>query len=76
MTNKELWGELKAIAEREGIDFRRYEQNARGFARRMTNLQSNLQEFFEMADIPKRARVVYHSFRLKATLVNVVNEGE
>ncbi len=76
VTNKELWGELKAIAEREGIDFRRYEQNARGFARRMTNLQSNLQEFFEMADIPKRARVVYHSFRLKATLVNVVNEGE
>ncbi|MEE9269855.1 MAG: hypothetical protein V3V49_06295 [Candidatus Krumholzibacteria bacterium] len=63
VTYKELWGELKKVAESEGIDFREYEGNSRGFARRMPNIRSNLEAFFDIKDIPRGGRRVVHTFR-------------
>jgi hypothetical protein len=65
VTYKELWAELKKIAENEGIDFQEYANNARSFARRMPNIRSNLDEFFDITDIQKGGRRVVHSFRPK-----------
>ena len=65
VTYKELWGELKELAEREGIDFRNYENNQRGFARRMPNIRSNLEAFFDINDIPRGGHRVVHTFRRK-----------
>ena len=65
VTYKELWSDLKKVAERENIDFREYENNFRGFARRMPNIRSNLEQFFEIRTISKGGRKVVHTFRLK-----------
>ncbi len=65
VTYKELWGKLQEVAESEGIDFKEYEKNSRRFVRRMPNIRSNLEEFFEIRDIPKGSRKVHHMFRLK-----------
>ncbi len=64
-TYKELWNELKDVAEQEGIDFREYQNNSRGFVRRMPNIRSNLEEFFEIRSFSKGGRVTKHTFKLK-----------
>jgi hypothetical protein len=65
VTYKDLWAELKTVADHEGIDFHEYETNARAFVRRMPNIRSNLEEFFEITDIARGSRKVYHTFRLR-----------
>jgi hypothetical protein len=65
VTYKELWAELKKVAENEGIDFQEYANNARGFARRMPNIRPNLEEFFDITDIPRGGHRVVHTFRPK-----------
>ena len=65
MTYKELWSELKELAGREGIDFDEYENNYRGFVRRMPNIRSNLEAFFDIKDIPRGGHRVAHTFRPK-----------
>ena len=65
VTYKELWEELKQVAEKEAIDFREFAENARGFCRRIANIRSNLEEFFDITDTSKRGRTVLHAFRPK-----------
>ena len=65
VTYKELWSELKELARREAIDFDEYENNYRGFVRRMPNIRSNLEAFFDIKDIPRGGHRVVHTFRPK-----------
>jgi len=49
VTNKELWEELKKLAEREKMDFP-YKDSFRSFAQRMTQIRRNLSEFFTISE--------------------------
>jgi len=62
ISKKDLWGELRSVAEREKIDFRNYAENFPGFTRRFANIRSDIEEKFIITDHPGRSRKMSHSF--------------
>ena len=64
ITNKELCEELTKLADELKINFP-YRGEARSFTNRMTNIRSNLEEFFVINHKPGPQRSNFYSYELK-----------
>jgi len=68
VTNAELCSELAALAEKNNLEFI-YKNKTQGFAKRMANLRSNMESFFEISRRKIRGNRTVFKFRPK-------NDGE
>jgi len=64
VTNKELWEELKELAEKERMDFP-YKDNSLAFAQRMTQIRRHLSEFFTISERSKGGHRKVYRYRPK-----------
>ncbi len=64
VTNKELWEELKELAEKERMDFP-YKDNSLAFAQRMTQIRRHLSEFFTISERSKGGHRKVYKYKPK-----------
>jgi hypothetical protein len=64
VTNKDLWAELTEVAEKTKVEFP-YKGRDRAFAQRMSQLRSNLKEYFIITERPAGGHTTLFTFTLK-----------